>query len=473
MDRQNIEEQVKRVLQYSQNVNNPKITELMDNWETNKKKFFKAFGNKLIYEFDDPVSLELNPTVKEQKVVDFAHMIVTKWKNQALAEFVMEQEDGFFDNRVVSDWTLPSGKIITKGTKLLRSFKHFLEDRALHDVQTEASRVIQENKIEGKLCISIHPLDFLSSSENIYNWRSCHALDGEFRAGNLSYIGDGATFVCYIKGAEDVILPHFPGDIKWNSKKWRVLMFLSDDDRLIFAGRQYPFELSNGLDYILENFIQKVFIDSPEARFGCGKYMKWSKWTDKMVKSIYIDGIQCNCEYEYLPLGNGLAKLSNVVIDAPESRHFNDVLGSSCYVPVYTFKYMSYDDVSYSVTNTHHTLIHVGQKVKCINCGETTITSDGDTMMCWTCFDSSYSEDRRYCNCCDGSYYYDEGEWIGDDWICENCLNKHFSECEVCGVYEPNDSIVYCEEEEKYMCQCCYEDWKSMKKEEEEKGEYE
>ena len=28
--------------------------------------------------------------------------------------------------------------------------------------------------------------DYLSLSENAFNWRSCHALDGEYRAGNLS-----------------------------------------------------------------------------------------------------------------------------------------------------------------------------------------------------------------------------------------------------------------------------------------------
>ena len=42
--------------------------------------------------------------------------------------------------------------------------------------------------MEGYLYLSIHPLDYLSISETNHGWRSCHALDGEYRNGNLSYL---------------------------------------------------------------------------------------------------------------------------------------------------------------------------------------------------------------------------------------------------------------------------------------------
>lgn len=84
--------------------------------------------------------------------------------------------------------------------------------------------LIQEDKVTGILCLSIHPLDYLSLSENTYNWRSCHALDGEYRAGNLSYMMDNTTVVCYLKGEDEAELPHFPAEVKWNSKKWRMLL---------------------------------------------------------------------------------------------------------------------------------------------------------------------------------------------------------------------------------------------------------
>ena len=84
----------------------------------------------------------------------------------------------------------------------------------------------------------MHPLDFLSLSENTYNWRTCHSLDGEFKAGNLSYMIDSSTFIVYLRPEKTYnILLTFPNTVQWNSKKWRMLMFLSDDYQMMFAGR--------------------------------------------------------------------------------------------------------------------------------------------------------------------------------------------------------------------------------------------
>ena len=128
--------------------------------------------------------------------------------------------------------------MIPRGMKIVKSFKYFEKDEdTLADIQSAASMIIQEDKIEGKLCMSVHPLDFLSLSENTYNWRSCHALDGDYRAGNLSYMVDSSTVICYLKSDRDERLPNFPPEVKWNSKKWRVLLFFSNDWDMIFAGR--------------------------------------------------------------------------------------------------------------------------------------------------------------------------------------------------------------------------------------------
>lgn len=137
--------------------------------------------------------------------------MVNTWGCYELADFIDKQSDGFFSNITVEDFTTNSGKTIKKGTKLVKSFKYFIpESRRLEDIQNEASRIIQEDKIEGTFCLSVHPLDFLSSSETTYNWRSCHSLDGDYRAGNLSYIMDKSTIVCYLKGDKNEKLPRFP-----------------------------------------------------------------------------------------------------------------------------------------------------------------------------------------------------------------------------------------------------------------------
>ena len=40
----------------------------------------------------------------------------------------------------------------------------------LYTLQNKASQIIQEDCVEGTVCFSVHPLDYLSISENIYNF---------------------------------------------------------------------------------------------------------------------------------------------------------------------------------------------------------------------------------------------------------------------------------------------------------------
>jgi hypothetical protein len=48
---------------------------------------------------------------------------------------------------------------------------------------------------------------------------------------------DEHTMVCYLKASDSVKLPNFPDDVPWNSKKWRVLLYLSKDLNMLMAGR--------------------------------------------------------------------------------------------------------------------------------------------------------------------------------------------------------------------------------------------
>ena len=58
-----------RVIQYSQKINEPKTKELFDNWYKAKKSFIDAFGGKLIYEYPETVSFELNQEEKEKHML--------------------------------------------------------------------------------------------------------------------------------------------------------------------------------------------------------------------------------------------------------------------------------------------------------------------------------------------------------------------------------------------------------------------
>ena len=183
---------VDEVLSYSQNVPKPLATEeLIQKWYENKKRFIDLMYGKLIWETAQDVTFEIPEANRKGMVSDLAERFDNAYGNGPLADFVFETRADFFNNILSTHYRVNEDLIIPKGSKIIKAFKYFEPDKEkLVAMQNEASLLVQNAKITGKFCISVHPLDYLSSSENQYNWRSCHALDGEYRSGNLSYMVD-------------------------------------------------------------------------------------------------------------------------------------------------------------------------------------------------------------------------------------------------------------------------------------------
>ena len=304
-----IKENFKSVIAFSQNISDPKIDYLFNKWEKNKEKFIKRF-NGLIYEYPEPVEFTLDVNQKKVRAMDFAATVSDTFNNPTLAEFIDDNLDSFFENKV-STKLYPN---IPEGMKLLKAFKYFeYNKKALRRIQDMASQIIQEDKIKGTLCFSVHPLDFLSSSENTYHWRSCHSLDGEYRAGNLSYMMDESTFMVYIKGADDQFLPAF-GSTVWNSKKWRMLLHTNDNDTVLFAGRQYPFSSRSGIDLVLNiynDLLRKEINIKTSNPFYTSEDFLYDAWKRDYIDS-YISSDSNEKKYlkqKYLICNNSLANI--------------------------------------------------------------------------------------------------------------------------------------------------------------------
>lgn len=367
-----IQAQFNEVISYSQGFE-PDTDELFARWYEAKRDYIEAFGGNLIWECPNKVTFELSQADKKVRLDDFINKIATTFGNDALANFLEDNREGFFTNEVVESGFIHAGTgdvvEIPTGMKLIKAFKYFENDPiTLKDLQTHASMIIQEDKVTGTLCISVHPLDFLSSSENTYNWRSCHALDGEYRAGNFSYMMDKSTIMCYLKGADNAKLPNFPDTVRWNSKKWRMLLFFSDRWDVMFAGRQYPFFSKTALDIIAIHLKNKLTTGY------------WSEWHNDELKSFtysennHMDG--GSLMWNYICLNNELYKTVDIIQDGKYSLHFNDLLRSSCYTPYYSFKY--YRPIGETPK------VHVGAAAPCLMCGQSHMVST-DSLLCEEC----------------------------------------------------------------------------------------
>jgi hypothetical protein len=431
---EDIQEKFYKVISYSQGITHPKIGDLFDRWRVAKQYFIEKFGG-LIWESPETVTFPLDIKDRDNKVENFvSNTVLYRYSNYALARFIEYEKEGFFDNVVSLEYRTDDGEIIPKGMKLVKAFKFFEKDEYnLDKLQTSASILIQENKIEGKLCISVHPLDFISCSENQYNWHSCHALDGEYRAGNLSYMVDTNTIICYIKGDKDVILPNFPGDVPWNNKKWRMWLYVADEHNALMAGRQYPFSIGGVLDYVRRALFQKL---------NFSEY-RWSKWHHDILREYtFQDGtnetVSCN---DLLVIGGKFIPRTELITDK-SNLHYDDLLHSSYYTPWYCWR---------TTTNApiHFTL---GGEVKCLCCENHEI-NDHEHMVCDYC-----DEGSTYYRCaiCGERIHPDDVYWVGDDPICPSCFDEHCVTCARCGEYMYLDDANYDEESGEYYCDSCW-----------------
>jgi len=441
------------VIQYSQNIPFVKTERLLEQWYSAKKHIIDTWNGKLIVESEHPVTFELSPEDKKQRLDEFISTVEDVYGNSNLATFLSDIENDFFSNHLSMDYICyhTDEAKIPKGTKIVKAFKYFEDnEKALYDLQTQASMIIQEDKVCGKLCMSVHPLDFLSSSENTYHWRSCHSLDGDYRAGNLSYMLDKSTIVCYLKNDDKLYkLPNFPESVHWNSKKWRMLLFLEDEIEALFAGRQYPFSSPNALQ-----LIQKMFL-----KFWQKGERYWSDWMDDYITEFprknynYRD---CNLYYggRYVALNGRIYGMDDLVTDAKRSRHYNDLKFSSFYIPMYCYTY-------YPKNNNRRLHFSIGSEVPCLYCENQSIDMEA-SMVCVECgAELGEGEDDYYvyCGCCQHRVPRETTIWNCsiEEYVCSECYERECRDCGHCEETWYSSDMIYSSSENAYLCPCCNE----------------
>ena len=383
---------VEHVLRYNSNIPNEisfSLKHLFDDWFDNKQRWINRMPD-LIYELPDPVTFHISNAGKKRLYSNFLNDVIDR--NPELYNFldtISYRE--FFDKYLEEDYHEEvEDRVyhIDKGTKIIKAFKYFCNDpEDLKYYQSEASRIIQQDNITGYFCVSIHPMDFISASENISKWHSCHALDGIYKAGNLSYIADNCTLMCYLRSENQVNLPNFPEDMRWNNKKWRMFFHVDEKDTILFTSRPYPFETEGVYDYLTKALndicrISNIFWDRFQRN-----YITYNSKGQKLM---------CNLIY----LNNCAKKLEKIVFQNTYNLAYIDILFNDnsrnfvrwCYshkifwwVPseytadrlgIYT-KFVSDDETLSAGTATGDEQIKIGAKVLCPICQKEPLMEGG------------------------------------------------------------------------------------------------
>lgn len=285
----------------------------------------------------------------------------------------------------------PNGKTFTfqKGSRLIRSITKIanaldIDKELTQQFVNEHSRLLNQKELHGTLCLSIHPMDYMTMSDNREAWGSCMSWDedGEYRVGTLEMMNSNCVVVAYLKSDRKYLFG-WERD-SWNSKKWRCLFVVNN--QMIASVKSYPYNndsitvaVMNKLREMLEQAYGYHYTE-PKAE-GSSKtiYMaqdekefKFRMWTDEMYNDF------------------GCA-----------SSHFVSINNDFEFVNQATY------DINYS------------GKARCIVCGGNIY--DHDTLMCNSC-------DPRYiCTCCGERYTSEEEGYFDEDgeWWCESCYHDN------------------------------------------------
>ena len=296
----------------------------------------------------------------------------------------------------------------------------------LDDFMIWHSKIFNQSNIDGELCLSIHPLDFMTMSDNTNGWDSCmtwarEGNPGDYRAGTLECMNSPYLVVAYLHNPKHVMNQktmknHYStvsDDWEWNSKRWRELFLVQDD--IILEIKGYPYQDENltnaalmwlkelahdnlGWDYNDEEMnIQDDFDIDDENYYSITVEPTYHMYNDVGTIKVHrmrvnYDKLAKNCENEY--------DSSN-----PNHNFYN------------TCQHDYHDD------RWHHIYtIPFGGIAKCMCCGKD-IDYDEETsnnVLCSSCHPG------YRCACCgewiNGEAYYVENE---EDPICYYCWENN------------------------------------------------
>ena len=215
---------------YAQAYNPVSCETWLNSWRTNKSNLFKIFGNSLIVEF--PYEVELNNAGKMkdlsadpvyEEVIDAiynfctnkSHFLEEDW-NYSSRRYVLydafRDADDLFNNRLPREFKLRNGKKYPEGARLMSTLQkvnkdyHFISQSLFEDFRNLVSRFTQTKRTKGTFVLSIHPLDYMTMSDNRSNWSSCMSWKdcGSYRVGTVEMLNSPYVVVGYTKGEDDM-----------------------------------------------------------------------------------------------------------------------------------------------------------------------------------------------------------------------------------------------------------------------------
>lgn len=449
------------------------LEEWLQNWSHSNQKLYKLLGNQLIRKFDIRLSktrehlrTEMITLLKLPFKESYHNFYVNVLKQDkdlpsaVLRSFSrLSDVDNFVDDSVgvpIKYKRKDSKKIlqIQKGMKPIRAFqkvieyyKDIYEFVGFEEFKNQHSLILNDKLTKGKLCVSIHPLDYMTMSDNASNWSSCMSWvsQGCYEIGTVEMMNSNNVLCCYLEGHD---LFNFGKDVElyndssycWNNKKWRQLVYITKD--ILMSGKAYPYQ-SKEITFALLSFIKDLAKEN-------------LNWTYTFGPELYQDMIHINNTHamnlnrEWILNGNTFKH--NIIWDT--KGMYNDMFNDND-TPYWCYR----NKVK------KNKIISVSGKSNCLCCNKSVLKytdeycyndryDNTSNLICNKCLDDLFS-----CHCCYNSSPRESHIELSirsrpflkvyrtKKNICNNCWKERVRICPECGqlFYIDGDLYDYCD----------------------------
>lgn len=268
-------------------------------WAEQKKDLYALLGNNLLIEktFNIDNQNDLKEAMRWDLIYQssFYNSLPTKYR-------ILFKTSDLYNNSFSRQepLTLPGGDItIMPGEKITKALAKIAAKEQCQDKFEEwrlrHSQILNSKQENITVTLSIHPMDFMTASDNNANWNSCLSWlhTGSYRAGTIELMNSPIVISAHINTAHNPLI--FP-TTSWPSKRWRQFFIVSRE--IILPITAYPYanyELTALiLDYLkelAENTFKVKYTDKPkEVENGYYKNLFICLNTHHMYNDIEAEG---------------------------------------------------------------------------------------------------------------------------------------------------------------------------------------
>ena len=243
------------------------IDDVLREWADSKRTLYHTLGDKFIVEFPIEYSRPISDiaddcwkeTVYQSKFNKFLSNLMSEfWCATTVDSMFIHNIDNMATNTInieapisVQHKLTQKTIVIQPGAKYFRTLHHLVKecggkyDNIFEEFRIRISQITNQRSLKGTMCISIHPMDFITMSDNSYGWDSCMKWvddTGDYRMGTVEMMNSPIVVCAYLKGNEPFNFGWNKNDefTTWNNKKWRELFVVTPE--LITEIKSYPYD---------------------------------------------------------------------------------------------------------------------------------------------------------------------------------------------------------------------------------------